>query len=159
MKVTINTQSELVFRHRPRILPLLLGLLVLAVVVQAFLEFETMSGKDLIGTVLGVSVCTVIVGLASRQSEFHFDTARGDLRWAQWGPFWRSQGVLRLEEIGGVTIETNRYGAGECNRVVLLTRQGRLPLTWHYSSFEPHSKIAEAIRLWLNDRGFGKPST
>ncbi len=42
---------------------------------------------------------------------------------------------------------------GQSCRVVLATRHGRVPLTWHYSTIEPHTDIARAICRWLRLHG------
>ena len=158
MRVMVNTPAELIARHRPRVLPLLFSFIVVALVVRVVVRYESMTGADIAGTVLGVATGAIIVVLVSRSSEFRFDAVSGELRWKRWGFVSRSHGTVVLESIAGVTIETNRHGEGEAERVVLLTKHGRLPLTWHYSAVEPHEKTIHAIRLWLRDHGVGDPA-
>jgi hypothetical protein len=158
MRVVVNTPAELVASHRPRLLPALLGTLVVAVAARAVMQYESMATAEIVGTVLGVATAAVIVGLVSRSSEFRFDAVSGELRWKRWGFLSRSHGTIALESIERVIIGTNHDGEGEADRVVLITKQGRLPLTWHYSSIEPHEQTAQAIRLWLREHGISEPS-
>jgi hypothetical protein len=157
LRIVINTPAELVLIHRPRVLPLLLATFVVAVTARAIAQIESMTISDLIGTVLGVSTGGIFFFLVSRRGEFRFDAASGELHWERWDFMSRVNGTTKLASIEGVDIETNRHGEGEADRVVLLTKEGRIPLTWHYSGIDPHRQTVEAIRIWMHEHGFGEP--
>lgn len=156
MRVIVNTPATLVARHRARVLPALLATFFAYVAYHALTEHDSLSTGRLVGHVLSVAMGVVIIALVARESEFRFDAATATVYWQRRGWRDRSRGAVRLADIQVATIETNDTGDGPAQRVALVTTAGRLPLTSHYSSVEPHEETARAINLWLCQHGFGR---
>lgn len=157
VRVIVNTPATLVARHRARVLPGLLATFPVYVAYRALVTHDALSAGGIIGHVLGVATGVVIVALAARESEFRFDATTATLYWRTRGWRHRSHGAVRLADIQAVTIETNDTGDGPAQRVALITTAGRVPLTSHYSSVEPHEDTARTINRWLLDHGFVRP--
>ena len=153
MRVVVETPEELIIRHRPWVLPLLLAALVLGLLLRTLANYSSTGTSDLVGTALGVVTGTMILALVARRSEFRCDARLRQLQWKQRGLLSSSGGILPLEDICGLSMETDNHRDGPADRVVLLTTRGRLPLTPHYSGMEPHRQTRRAIRGWLCAQG------
>ena len=154
MKVVVNTPAELIARHRPVVLPLVVGLLTLATAVQATSRYGSLAVGDAVGYVLGLATGVVIFVLVSGGSEVRFDAASGEVGWRRRVFLSTMQGKTPLASITGVAVVTDRHSDAGAQRVVVSTSDGPLPLTWHYSGIEPHEETAKAVRVWLKEHGY-----
>ncbi|HET9426002.1 MAG TPA: hypothetical protein VFO55_11570 [Gemmatimonadaceae bacterium] len=87
-------------------------------------------------------------------SVFEFDAPARVLRWVRKSAFRRAGGVIPFDDIQQVVtgawavVDTER-GTVPSKRVVLVTRQGRVPLTTAYSGVGGQEECAAAIRQVL----------
>src|SRR5439155_18756770 len=149
MRIIKDNPARLAIVHRPRILPAFFLGCALVLGVSLLVWFGELRLHKQIGIMSGIFLCALASALTATQSECRFDALSGQVSWIHRGVLSRSSGELPLQAIEGVRVETDRDAEGQSCRVVLATRHGRVPLTWHYSTIEPHMDIARAICRWL----------
>jgi len=157
MRIVEDNPARLAIVHRPRILPAFFLGCALVLGVYLLVRLGELHLHEQIGLILGTFLCALASALTATQSECRFDAQSGQVSWRHRGVFARSSGELPLQAIEGVGVETDRDAEGQSYRVVLATRHGRVPLTWHYSTIEPHTDIARAICCWLRLHGIEVP--
>ena len=157
MRIIKDNPARLAIVHRPRILPAFFLGCALVLGVSLLVWFGELRLHKQIGIMSGIFLCALASALTATQSECRFDARSGQVSWIYRGVFARSSGELPLQAIEGVGVETDRDAEGQSYRVVLETRHGRVPLTWHYSTIEPHTDIARAICRWLRLHGIEVP--
>lgn len=100
---------------------------------------------------IGASITCLLFLLLSETSDFVFDAGIRRLTWARRiGPIRRS-GMVPFEEIEQVVVRTSigSDAVAPSQRIVLLTRNGELPLTAGYCPSDEHAVNAGRLRTFL----------
>jgi len=132
----------------------LAALLVAAVVVQTLQSVDSLSPMQWAGATAGILVGAFIAYLIALPSRVVFDSAQREMRVHH--SRWPGRGETRcaFDDLTDVEVHTD---ASRAERIALLTSRGPIPLTRHFSGFEPHDENARAIKTWLGDHGCELP--
>lgn len=100
---------------------------------------------------IGASITCLLFMLMSEKSDFVFDAVTRRLTWTRRMGFVRRSGQVPFEEIEHVVIRTalGSDSATPSQRIVLLTRNGELPLAASYSPSDEYAENAELLRTFL----------
>ena len=109
---------------------------------------------------IGASATCLLFMLVSETSDFVFDAGTRRLTWTRRVGAVRRSGMVPFEEIEHVVVRTalGSDSVAPSRRIVLLTRNGELPLTAGYSPSDAHTENAERLRTFLG-RAQGEPLT
>jgi len=148
MRVVRESRWELIAAHKPRWFPLaLVGAGIAFAVAELLRPFDSVA--QTVGSGL-VAVFFVFSGyMMSTRSEFRFDAESRKVKWREQRPFATAAGVIAFSELRGVAVEAHDDSDGKIYRVVLHTAGGNVPLTRHYSTFEPDEDTQQRIANWL----------
>lgn len=100
---------------------------------------------------IGASITCLLFMLLSETSDFVFDACTRRLTWTRRIGLVRRSGVVPFGEIEHVVVRTalGSDAVTPSQRIVLLTRNGELPLTASYSPSDAHEENAERLRSYL----------
>ena len=100
---------------------------------------------------IGASITCLLFMLVSEKSDFVFDARTRRLTWTRRVGFIRRSGQVPFEWIEHVVIRTalGSDSVAPSRRIVLLTRNGELPLSASYSPSDAYEADAEALRTFL----------
>lgn len=100
---------------------------------------------------IGASITSLLFMLVSETSDFVFDATTRRLTWNRRMGFVRRSGMVPFEEIEHVVIRTALGSDSDApsQRIVLLVKNGELPLTASYSPSDGRAKNAERLRAFL----------
>lgn len=100
---------------------------------------------------IGASITCLLFLLLSETSDFIFDAGTGRLSWTRRVGLVRRAGTVPFEAIEHVVIRTalGSDSVAPSQRIVLLTRNGELPLTASYSPSDAHAENAERLLAFL----------
>lgn len=100
---------------------------------------------------IGASITCLLFMLVSEKSDFVFDAGIRRLTWTRRVGFFRRSGQVPFEEIEHVVVRTalGSDSVAPSQRIVLLTRNGELPLTASYSPSDAYAENAEWLRTFL----------
>jgi hypothetical protein len=151
VKITRRTDSELRAEHRPRFIPVLIAALLVGIVVEELIRHPA-SGLDFGAALLGIGVGVALFFLALRGSSIDLDAPAGTATLRTVGLFSPPPTVLRLEEIRDITLGTGEDRSR--SRIVFLVGDGPLGTTWHALRASRDREAVEAVRAWMDARGF-----
>lgn len=154
--MTVQTISEdgsgrLVFRVRSP-LPNAVGGLGLFFLIWLAIHWWTHHpNRDHTIGLIGASITCLLFMLVSEKSDFVFESGTRRLTWTRRVGFLRRSGQVPFEEIEHVVVRTvlGSDSVAPSQRIVLLTRQGELPLTAGYSPGDDYAENAERLRTFL----------
>lgn len=153
MKVAKHSPELLVLQHRPVWLPAFFGAACFFIGYKFVADFNEMTTWELVGACMAGLAFGLFTMLSSIRTTVSFDAQRGEVSWCHQGVFSGDEGRVELNAIQSVILERQPLSRGTGSyRVVLLTSNGAIPLTPHYSGVEPHEENATAIRDWLAAR-------
>jgi hypothetical protein len=100
---------------------------------------------------IGATVTCLLFLLLSETSNFVFDAGTRRLTWTRRVGFVRRSGTVPFEEIEHVVVRTalGSDAVAPSQRIVLLTRNGELPLSASYSPSDAYTEDAESLRRFL----------
>lgn len=100
---------------------------------------------------IGASITCLLFLLLSETSDFIFDAGTGRLSWTRRVGLVRRAGTVPFEDIEHVVIRAalGSDSVAPSQRIVLLTRNGELPLTASYSPSDAHAENAERLLAFL----------
>ena len=100
---------------------------------------------------IGASITCLLFLLLSETSNFVFDARTRRLTWDRRVGFLRRSGSIPFEEIEHVVIRTalGSDSVAPSQRIVLLTRNGELPLSASFSPSDEYAANAEGLRTFL----------
>lgn len=126
-----------------------LGLVFLVWLVVHWLTHHP--NRDRTIGLIGASITCLLFFLLSETSDFVFDAATRRLTWTRRVGPRRRTGIVPFEEIEQVVVRTalGSDAVAPSQRIVLLTRNGELPLTASYSPSDEHAENAERLRTFL----------
>jgi hypothetical protein len=153
LRITSESEAELVLEHNPVLPPATVALLAIAVLAGALRAPASVSAAGWVGTVLGASVAMVIAYLMALPSRVAFDAVAGEVSWSQAGWRGRDLGSCPLGDITGVDVTSRSPNDDGAQRLVLQTTHGPVPLTRDFWGFGRHEHTAVAIREWLGRNG------
>lgn len=150
-EITEDGVSRLVFRVRS---PLQNAVGGLGLVFLIWLVVHWATGhpnRDRFIGLIGASVTCLLFALLSETSDFVFDAGLRRLMWFRRVGLRRRSGTVPFEEIEQVVVRTalGSDAVAPSQRVVLLTRDGELPLTASYFPGDEHAANAEKLRVFL----------
>lgn len=126
-----------------------LGVLLLAWLAVHLLTHHPNQDRKI--GLIGASITCLLFFLLSETSEFVFDAATRRLTWSRRVGPRRSSGIVPFDHIEQVVIRTalGSDAVAPSQRIVMLTRNGELPLTASYSPSDEHQANAERLRSFL----------
>ena len=152
MKIETDEPRLLIVEDRPFAMCGLLcaGLITSIAIVAAGWSGQGVDWDKIAGGLLGLAVCGTGLIATCTWTVFRFDAVSGTLKWRRRGLFSLTQGELPLAEIVSVRVGSWWDTDGKMHRVVLLLRDGSLPMTAHFSGTDNSERMAESIRQWLS---------
>lgn len=150
-EITEDGTTRLVFRVRS---PLQNAVGGLGLVFLIWLAVHWVTGHPnqnrFIG-LIGASVTCLLFALFSETSDFVFDAGLRRLTWSRRVGLRPRSGTVPFGEIEQVVVRTalGSDAVAPSQRVVLLTRDGELPLTASYFAGDEHVANAERLRVFL----------
>ena len=111
--------------------------------------------REIVGSSLGLLVCSSLAYYAGKRSVFTFDLNRRELVWSRRELFRSKGGVVPFDQITAVTVESDWAGEARSSltyRVVLKTSEGLIPVSECYGggAEEKYEAIRTAICKVLN---------
>lgn len=149
--ITKDRPDRLVFKVRSPLQNAVGGLGLLFLVWLIIHWLTNHPNHDRTIGLIGASITCLLFFLLSETSMFVFDGGTRRLTWTRRvGPLHRS-GMVPFEEIEQVVVRTalGSDAVAPSQRIVLLTRNGELPLTASYSPSDEHAVNAERLRTFL----------
>jgi hypothetical protein len=97
------------------------------------------------------SITCLLFVLLSEKSKLVFDADTRRLSWTRRVGFFQRSGEIPFEEIEHVVVREapDSESTAPSQRILLLTRNGEMPLTVSYSQSNMHAANAEILRLFL----------
>lgn len=149
--ISEDGSGRLVFRVRSPLQNAVggLGLFFLSWLVVHWLTHHP--NRDRTIGLIGASITCLMFLLLSESSDFVFDAGTRCLTWTRRVGFVRRSGKVPFEEIEHVAVRTalGSDSVAPSQRIVLLTRNGELPLSASYSPSDAYVEDAERLRTFL----------
>jgi len=150
MVITHNSNNLLVIEHKPWKLPLFLLVCGLVWVVLTVNNFNILSLKDVVISVIIVVSIFFMCYFTLRQSCMTFDTELNEIVWIRGELFKTVKGKCKLDSVKDVIKEQNTDTEGTDYRLAIrLNDNSVIPIVHHYSTVESHDEILIQIKTWM----------
>ena len=128
-----------------------LGLILLLWLGYLLLSGESAGSERCIGLAGAAATCALFFLVGHENSDFRFERHTRRLTWSRQRGFFKRHGTVAFGDIGGVVMQScignDRYYPK--HRIVLLTREGELPVTVAYEYDAMNEVMAQGIRSFL----------